>query len=63
MLLTADAVCPQCGENTPTLHEGYCERCRDENQAELDQHNAGYNQWQQMTDSERERRIRDAAKG
>ena len=34
--------CPQCGCDTPELHEGYCEDCCRENQAALDQHNAAF---------------------
>lgn len=54
--------CPQCGEPTETLHEGYCEECRDERQAALDLHNAQYDRWQRMTDAERDREIREAAR-
>lgn len=46
--------CPQCGEPTPQLHEGYCRECRDDNQAALDRHNAEYDRWQSMTDEQRE---------
>lgn len=31
--------CPQCGEETETLHEGFCEDCRKQNQEALDEHN------------------------
>lgn len=52
--------CPQCGCDTPELHEGYCEECCRDNQAALDQHNAAYSEWQGMTDVQRDKRIRDA---
>ncbi len=32
--------CPQCGELSEQLHEGYCEQCCNDNQAALDRHNA-----------------------
>jgi len=38
--------CPQCGFGTETLHEGYCEECRDENQHALDAHNIEFDHWQ-----------------
>lgn len=52
--------CPQCGCDTPELHEGYCEECCRDNQAALDQHNAAFSEWQRMTDVQRDKRIRDA---
>lgn len=30
-------VCPGCGRETHTLNEGYCEYCREQNQAALDE--------------------------
>jgi len=53
--------CPQCGEPTPELHEGYCEDCCIENQRCLDQHNAEYDRWQRMTDAQRDAAIMAAA--
>lgn len=47
------AYCPQCGEETTQLQEGYCQPCCHENQRELDLHNAQYNWWQRLTDEER----------
>jgi hypothetical protein len=52
--------CPQCASETDTLHEGYCESCRDANQDALDLHNAEYDHWRALTSAERERRIREA---
>lgn len=37
--------CPQCGEETPTLHEGYCEECRKDNQHALDRFNEHLELW------------------
>ena len=54
--------CPQCGEPTETLHEGYCEFCRAENQNRLNIHNAQYDYWNKLTDDERWDQIRKAAK-
>lgn len=49
--------CPQCGEATETLHEGYCAECCTENQRALDLHNAEYDRWQSMTDNQRQSAI------
>jgi hypothetical protein len=51
-------ICPQCGGDTPALHEGYCEPCRDSNQRALDLHNAQFDRWERMTDKERGEEIR-----
>lgn len=53
--------CPQCGEATERMHEGYCEPCCQENQAALDLHNATYDRWQSMTNAERDDEIRRAS--
>ena len=45
--------CPQCGEQTEQFFEGYCEECRDQNQAELDEYNARYEIWQRLSDEDR----------
>lgn len=50
--------CPQCGEPTEELHEGYCEECCNQNQAELDRHNAEYDHWNRMNAERREEEIR-----
>ena len=52
--------CPQCGDDTPELHEGYCRHCCEENQAALDAHNSAYVAWQKMTDVQRDAAIRRA---
>ena len=53
--------CPQCGEPTETLHEGYCEDCCRDNQAALDAHNRAFDRWEKMSDNERARAIAKAA--
>ena len=52
--------CPQCGEPTETLNEGYCEECRENNQRALDAHNARFDWWQGLTDAERAEQIKRA---
>jgi hypothetical protein len=54
--------CPQCGEPTETLHEGYCAECCADNQSALDLHNAQHDDWQTLTDQQRDARIRDAVR-
>lgn len=54
--------CPQCGEPTFELHEGYCRECCDANQAALDKHNAQYDAWQAMTDAQRDAAIKRACR-
>jgi len=54
-------ICPQCGEDTPTLNEGYCEPCRVENQRVLDDHNYQADHWDAMSDAERGTCIRKAS--
>jgi NMD protein affecting ribosome stability and mRNA decay len=56
----SDLLCPQCGDPTEQLHEGYCEDCCTENQAALDQHNAEFDRWERLSRSERETEIRGA---
>ncbi len=53
--------CPQCGNETEQLYEGYCERCCTENQRALDLYNAEYDRWQNMTDQQRADTIRRAS--
>lgn len=50
--------CPQCGEATEQLHEGYCAECFRENQMRLDLHNAQFDCWERTTDAERDAEIR-----
>lgn len=52
--------CPQCGEQAETLHEGYCEPCRSDNQSALDGHNFKHDRWAQMSDSDRDAEIKRA---
>lgn len=54
--------CPQCGDATPELHEGYCRTCCESNQAALDRHNFEYDRWQEMTHEERDVVIKRASK-
>jgi len=54
-------VCPQCGDDTDELVEGYCSFCYEVNQLALDEHNAGYDAWQELSDAERWDYIKDAA--
>ena len=58
MLIMCDLHCPQCGEPTEELHEGYCEECCNENQAAIYKHNAEYDHWNRMDDDRREEAIR-----
>lgn len=60
-----DMTCPQCGVDTHPrdFREGVCGECCDENQRALDEHNAGFDRWEQMTDEERDREIREAYRG
>ena len=53
--------CPQCGEETEELFEGYCIYCRDQNQLELDSHNAQYDYWQSLSNEQRAEQIRKAS--
>jgi len=52
--------CPQCGEDTPTLHEGYCAECCADNQRAIDLHNYSVDRWATLTYRQREDEIRDA---
>lgn len=54
--------CPQCGEGTPELHEGYCAECCHDNQQRLDAHNAHFDAWERMSPAQRDARIRDAVR-
>jgi transcription elongation factor Elf1 len=54
--------CPRCGEETATLHEGFCLECCQQGQAELDQHNAQFDRWESLTDAQREAEISDAVR-
>jgi hypothetical protein len=52
--------CPKCGEETPELHEGYCEPCCADGQRALDEHNARHDWWNRLSDSERSDQIKRA---
>jgi DNA replicative helicase MCM subunit Mcm2 (Cdc46/Mcm family) len=52
--------CPSCGYETETLHEGYCQDCCENRQLELDLHNSKYDNWQKMSDNERDQAIASA---
>ena len=52
--------CPQCGNETQELYEGYCEDCRNQNQSELNEHNAQFDFWEGLTDAERDIYIKGA---
>lgn len=52
--------CPKCGDDTERLHEGYCFKCCESGQSALDDHNARFDAWERMTDSQREHAIKGA---
>jgi predicted ATP-dependent serine protease len=51
-------VCPQCGGETPELHEGSCEVCWQHNQLAQDLYNAQYDYWRSLDNERREELIR-----
>ena len=51
-------ICPQCGDSVDRSNEGYCECCWNQNQLELDRHNAEYDHWNRMDNERREEAIR-----
>ncbi len=58
--MTAELYCPQCGEDTESLYEGYCEDCCRQNQRELDSHNTCFDRWQSLSSEQREVEIKQA---
>lgn len=52
--------CPQCGEDTERLHEGYCQECHDDRQARLHDHNFRFNRWQKLSEKQRDAEIKAA---
>lgn len=52
--------CPRCGEETETLNDGYCEKCRIERQNAINDHNAMFKFWEKCTDSEKDFYIKSA---
>jgi len=57
-----ELTCPQCGEETEGLYEGYCRECCSDNQNELDSANLQYAEWESLINSQRDKRIKDAFK-
>lgn len=57
-----EVYCSQCGLDSTVdelrRNEGYCRMCCKQNQSELDQHNAGFDQWERMSGSQRDSAIR-----
>ena len=62
----SESKCPQCGMSTSMAemwaNEGYCRSCCQENQFRLDQHNAEFDEWNQLNKQQREQRIKDATR-
>jgi hypothetical protein len=52
--------CPQCGEETEQLYEGYCKDCCDENQNNLDCFNARHDWWNSLTQQQKDEAIKRA---
>ncbi|NNA69456.1 hypothetical protein [Pseudomonas gessardii] len=52
--------CPQCGDHTEALHEGYCEACCTSNQAALDDHNFQHDRWARLSSTDRDAEIKRA---
>ncbi len=55
-----DFSCSQCGEIAISLHEGYCEKCCNQNQTELNEYNFQYDRWTSLDDDKRNEEIRRA---
>ncbi len=53
--------CPQCGEPTNSLFDGYCAECSAANQSALDAHNDQHDRWKGLSDARREAEIKRAA--
>lgn len=58
----AEGICPECGEPTEVLFEGYCEACRDARQEALNNHNAREAFWNRLTKEQRDFYIKAATK-
>jgi len=52
-----DIYCPQCGEEAEDLVEGYCQECTDQNYSELFDHQHRFDEWQKLSEKEKDRRI------
>lgn len=50
--------CNQCGLDAQQFREGVCLWCYDDNQAELNQHNAELDAWAKMTDKQKDDAIK-----
>ncbi len=57
-VVMCDLNCPQCGEPTEQLHEGYCEECCNQNQYDLDCFNARHDWWNGLTRKQKDEAIR-----
>lgn len=55
-------VCPQCEGDTDGFEAGICPACYASNHDELTLHNARFDQWERMSDAERDAAIRWASK-
>lgn len=53
--------CSQCGELAERFREGVCDECATNNQLNLDRHNHQHAEWERLTDTERDARIRQAS--
>lgn len=49
--------CGQCGQSHTEFDNGVCIDCSDENQMKLNDHNHKYDEWQKLSNSERQARI------
>ena len=54
--------CTQCGQDTEEFKEGVCVECCDQNQLELDRHNAQHDAWLKMSEGEKVTAIKAAYK-
>ena len=52
--------CSQCGFLSHEFNEGVCYDCFEQNQNDLDAHNAAHDHWQSLSDAERKDAIRRA---
>lgn len=52
--------CTGCGFDAEQFCEGYCVDCQRDRQRALDLHNAQFDRWERLTDSQRRDEIRRA---
>jgi len=57
-VVMCDLYCPQCGDHTEQLHEGYCEECCKNNQNILNDFNLRLKWWDGLTDEQRWKEIK-----